>query len=249
MNNDEIINKNVQKHFSHAVLELNNLNSNESDLGLAYRSLGHIMRDIEYVIYMINKSYVKRGTKRVPEEICSMNLLPDGFIDIYKDITSCKTVDEIKEKSSLLIESVKEFLYKRGIQFSISCEESEVTLKQDITPKNLAGTYEEIYSNWKNKMMHAVTLNSRYLSFVTMTSCQEFYDEMHDMFNIPRIELLEYYNPDDLSGNVEAFNTCMAEWLKLYKQFGMEVNYYADLNELEGMYKKKKLEGNNNENI
>ena len=34
-------------------LELNNLKSNESDLGLAYRSLGHIMRDIEYVIYQI----------------------------------------------------------------------------------------------------------------------------------------------------------------------------------------------------
>jgi len=107
-------------------------------------------------------------------------------------------------------------------------------------PNNLFGTYEEIYSNWKNKMMHAVTINSRYLSFVTMNSCQEFYDEMASMFNIPQIELMANYNPDDLSSNVNCFNSCMEQWLALYRTHGVEVNYYANLSELENLYKPTK---------
>ena len=85
-------------------------------------------------------------------------------------------------------------------------------------------------------MIHAVSINSRYLSFVTMNSCQEFYDEMATIFNIPKIELISNYDPNNLSSNVEHFNNCMDKWLELYKTQGVEVNYYANLTELEKLY-------------
>ena len=31
---------------------------------------------------MINNSYIKKGTKRIPEEISRMKILPDNFLDI-----------------------------------------------------------------------------------------------------------------------------------------------------------------------
>ena len=86
-------------------------------------------------------------------------------------------------------------------------------------------------------MIHAVNINSRYLSFVTMASCQDFYDEMSCMFNIPKIELLGKYNPNDLVSNVNSFDECMEKWLELYKIYGVDVNYYKNISELDYLYK------------
>ena len=240
MQDDNLVLRNVQEHFNKVNFELIKLNQNEKDLGLAYRSLAHIIKEVEFIIYMINKSYVKRGTKRVPEEVCNMTDLPSGFIEIYSDITNCKSVDEIKEKANKLVGCIKDFLNKKGIKDMPIEEKTEATERKELMTNNLFGTYEEIYSNWKNKMIHAVSINSRYLSFVTMNSCQEFYDEMASMFNIPKIELMTYYNPDDLNSNVRYFNNCMEQWLNLYKKIGIEVNYYSKLEDLDYLYDKKK---------
>lgn len=240
MSDDDIVLQSVQNHFNKLNFELIKLNRNENDLGLAYRNLAHIIKEVEFIIYIANKSYVKRGTKRVPEEVCNMTNLPDGFVEIYSDITNCKSVDEIKEKATKLVSCITVFVGQKGIKYIPSVEEEKKIERKELMPNNLFGTYEEIYSNWKNKMMHAVTINSRYLSFVTMNSCQEFYDEMASMFNIPQIELMANYNPDDLSSNVNYFNNCMEQWLDLYRTHGVEVNYYANLSELENLYKPDK---------
>lgn len=240
MSNDNLVLKNIEAHFNKANYELDKLNQNENDLGLAYRSLAHIIKETEFIIYMANKSYVKRGTKRVPEEICNMKNLPEGFIEIYSDITNCKSVEEIKEKANKLVSCITTFVSEKGIKYTPTIEEKKESERKELMPNNLLGTYEEIYSNWKNKMMHAVTINSRYLSFVTMNSCQEFYDEMASMFNIPQIELMVNYNPDNLGSNVNFFNSCMEQWLSLYRTHGVEVNYYANLSELESLYKPDK---------
>jgi len=246
MNDDNLVLKNIQNHFNKANYELFKLTKNENDLGLAYRSLANIIREVEFIIYMANKSYVKRGTKRVPEEICSMSELPNDFIKIYTDITNCKSIDEIKDKANKLVGCITTFVSKKGIEYISTKEEKNETEKKELMPNNLFGTYEEIYSNWKNKMIHAVSINSRYLSFVTMSSCQKFYDEMYNMFNIPKIELIANYNSEDLNSNVNSFNKCMEEWLKLYKKHEIEVNYYANLNELENLYKPNKKRNEEN---
>lgn len=240
MSNDNLVLKNIQEHFNIANSETFKLNQNENDLGLAYRSLAHIIRETEFIIYMANKSYVKRGTKRVPEEISNMTDLPNGFIEIYSDITNCKSVAEVKEKATKLLSCITTFVNEKGIEYIPPAEKKKESKRKELMPNNLFGTYEEIYSNWKNKMMHAVSINSRYLSFVTMNSCQEFYDEMASMFNIPKIELIANYNPDDLGSNVNCFNNCMEQWLNLYRTHGVEVNYYANLTDLEDLYKPEK---------
>ena len=89
MNDDNLVLKNIEEHYNKLNFELDKLNKNNNDLGLAYRSLAHIIRETEFIIYMINKSYVKRGTKRVPEEICNMSYLPERFVELYLDVTNC----------------------------------------------------------------------------------------------------------------------------------------------------------------
>lgn len=240
MQNEELITKNISCYFSNALENLNELDS-VSDISIAYRLLAKIIKNVEFIIYMLNSSYVKGGTKRVPEEITNMKILPKNFIEVYSDIVNCSNIEDIKQKSRLLVNSVKELLDNRDISYSISVKEEIKSIKKDITSDNLKGTYEEIYSNWKNKMLHAFKINSRYLSFVTMAGCQEFYDDMYEQFNIPQINLIGKYKPDNLFDNIDSFNLAMSEWKNLYDQFGIDINYYNNLKELENLYSNKSL--------
>lgn len=240
MQNEELITKNISCYFSNALVSLNELD-NISDISIAYRLLAKIMKNVEFIIYMLNRSYIKRGTKRVPEEITNMKILPNDFIEVYSDIVNCSNIKDIKQKTRLLVNSIKILLDNRDIRYSTSIKNEIKSIKRDITSNDLKGTYEEIYSNWKNKMIHAVKINSKYLSFVTMASCQEFYDEMYEQFNIPQINLIGKYNPDNLFDNVDSFNFAMSKWKKLYDQFGIDINYYNNLEELENLYSNKFL--------
>lgn len=237
MNNDSLVFKNIQIHFNNLNDTFNKLKDIQNNISLAYKYLAEIISSSEYIIYMLNKTYVKRGTKRIPEEICNMAVLPNGFVDIYINITNCKTIDEIKEKATNLVICITKFLEPKGIKYMPDTSEKEETIeKKELKPENLIGTYEEIYSNWKNKMYHAITIKSGYLSFVTMNSCQNFYDEMASIFDIPSIGLIEKYNPDDLEANAKYFEECMEKWLELYKKNGIDINYYENLTELENLY-------------
>lgn len=236
MRNEEFVNKQVGRHFGASLTETACLD-NVTDIGVAYRIMARIIREIEFTLFMLNKTYVKRGTKRVPEEIASLEILPQDFLPIYNKIVNCKTLEEIKVRVDEIIKSVKALLDSMNISYEIKEASESVVAKREISAADLPGTYEEIYSNWRNKMYHAVDINSAYLSFVTMNSCQEFYDEMADDYDIPRIELLVNYNPDDKLANATFFDEALNEWKKLYDMFGLEINYYANLEEFENLYK------------
>lgn len=242
MGNTVLVNKHIGEHFSKVLSNVNSL-QNASNIGVAYRKLASIIKEIEFILFMVNRTYVKRGTKRVPEEIASLQVLPQDFLPIYNEIVNCKTLEEIQNKVLMLVSPIKNLLDSMNISYESTEENKNSLAKRAINATDLPGTYEEIYSNWKNKMYHAIDINSTYLSFVTMSSCQELYDEMADEFDIPRIELLANYSPDDLKGNATLFDNALSEWKKLYDMFGLEIQYYSNLEEFENLSKGNDRDG------
>ncbi len=240
MSDDELVMNSVRKEASKLSYNYRLLEET-GDMGVALRLLNKIIANVEYIIYMINRSYVKRGVKRIPEEIKGMDKLPLHFLDTYNIICNCDSLTYIKAGASSFMMDIDELLSEYGIEIEEEYVEDKDDTKLDLTADNLKGTYEEIYSNWKNKMHHAVDINSNYLSFRTMAACQEFYDEMAELFDIPRIELLIRYSPTDLVGNEVAFNEAMEEWKKLYTHVDLEVEYYDNLEDLDKLYEKKGL--------
>ena len=240
MNNDEVVFNSIRRQA--AMLSHNyRLLEETGDIGVALKLLNRIITNVEFIIYMINRGYIKRGVKRVPEEIKEMKKLPLHFLDTYSIICNCDSLTYVKAGASSFMMDMDELLSEYGIEIEEEYVEDKHVTKMELTADNIRGTYEEIYSNWKNKMHHAVDINSNYLSFRTMAACQEFYDEMTTLFDIPKIELLSKYSPTDLVGNEVAFNEAMEEWKKLYTHVGLEVEYYGSLDELDNLYSKKGL--------
>lgn len=182
---------------------------------------------IEFAIYMYNKTYIKKGVKRIPEEISTMKCIPIDFYKLYWKLIKAKDVEETKEISTMLMKALKEFANQM---------KDKVILKREISEDSIRGTYEEIYSNWKNKMYHAAHKEDTYLSLMTAASCQQFYNEMYSQYNIDKIDLMKNITPENLTLSAKAFDSAMEEYKKNYDRLSTEIKYYKDLDEFERKY-------------
>jgi hypothetical protein len=188
---------------------------------------------IEFAIYMCNKTFIKRGIKRIPEEISAMKYLPIDFNMLYSRLINAESVEETKEVSTRLMKAVKEFVKQM---------KPKVTTKKEISEADIKGTYEEIYSNWRNKMYHAANRDDAYLSLMTAASCQQFYDDMYSKYNIDRIDLMKNITRNNLTLWAEEFDNAMEQYKRNYESLGVPIRYYTNLEEFERNYHQTPLE-------
>lgn len=190
-------------------------------------STAGMLRYIEFAIFIYNKTYIKRGIKRIPEEISKMKYLPVGFNELYWKSIKAESVEEIKETSTMLMKAVKDFAKQM---------KDKVILKKQISVDNISGTYEEIYSNWRNKMYYAADKGDTYLSLMTAASCQQFYDEMYSEYNIDRIDLMKNITANNLTLSADAFDDEMEEYKRNYDRLNTKIKCYKNLDEFEKEY-------------
>jgi hypothetical protein len=182
---------------------------------------------LEYVIFLANKSYMKRGTRRIPAEIRALSRLPTNFLDDYQNLITARALEDIQSCSTQIMRTTR--------SFAMAIQES-VAAKKDITRHDLEGTYEEIFSNWRNKMHLAAHTDDAYLALMTMASCQEFYDEFATEYNIDRVRLFEEFQIDDLSRSAERFDAAMEQCRCLYTRVGEPVRSYSSIEAFEKAY-------------
>jgi hypothetical protein len=219
----------AEKFVNEAYKEYSNLMLSSKYAECKYAT-AKLLINIEYAIYMYNKAYVKRGIKRIPEDIVKMKNLPTNFHRLYWNCIKAKKVQEMKKTSTKLMKEVKNFAKQM---------KDRVTSKKKITKAAIIDTYEEIHSNWKNKMYHAADNNDAYLSLMTAVSCQEFYNEMHEEYHIDKIDLIKNISVDDLTLSAKAFDNAMKKYKKNYDKLNIKVKHYKDLDEFEKEYGKE----------
>ena len=158
--------------------------------------------------------YFKKGVKRNFEELALLNLPFDVKKLTLKVIESENTVD-LKENLTSLFKEAKAFL-------------NHETEKEEPTKENLAGTYEEMYSNWRNKMYEAAEKSDVYASFINSGSLQFMLMDIASEINIGKIDLLENFDPKNLYKNAENFDNALNIYLKEYEKIGMKPNIYKN---------------------
>jgi hypothetical protein len=217
---------NVQRHLENAMKEYANIMLSDSAAEGKYAS-AKMLVSIEYVLYMANKTYIKRGIRRIPEEIMAMKILPTNFLQDYHDVITARSIEEIKSCSTKVMKTTNAF---------VSELTGRVTAKKEITPESLEGTYEEIVSNWRNKMHRAAHTDDAYLSLMTMASCQAFYDEFAAEYNFDRVRLFEGFQIDDLFRSAELFDAAMEPFRCLYTRVGEPIRSYSSIEAFEKAY-------------
>ena len=231
MNDSEKNEKTIDKYLDSIISKKNSINKLEN-LNDLYKLVGSLMNDIENTLFINNKLYLFGGTKNILTEIYFMANIPDNFINEYEKILDLNNISDIKNWTNSIVSLLLNYFNKEDNNEVMYEVKDNKAIKEDISRNALVGTYEELYSNYYNKLLNAAKTNNKYLSFRTMIDAQGFFDEFTNQFNLPKFNLLEKYNPNNLMDNINAFMVLLSKWKTLYNQFQIDVEEYSSIEEL-----------------
>ena len=231
MNDSERNKKTIDKYLNSIISKKNTINKID-DLNELYKLVGSLMNDIENTLFINNKLYLFGGTKNILTEIYFMSNIPDNFIDEYQKILDLNDINDIKNWVNSIVNISLNYFNKEDNKEMMYETNSKKEVRENISKNVLMGTYEELYSNYYNKLLNAAKTNNKYLSFRTMIDAQGFFDEFTNSYNLPEFNLLEKYNPNSLMSNVDAFTILLNKWKTLYDQFQIQVEEYSSIEEL-----------------
>lgn len=213
--------------YYHSALEtLGKLFLSDTDGECAYLS-AILLYYIEYVVYLVNQSYVRHGIQGIPAEMASFHCLPEGFTGAYHKLILAEGAVNIQQAAKSLVKLAGDFL--TGLR-------NQLAPKPEISPEALKGTYEEAFSNWRWKMHRAAELDSPYLSLMTAASCQNYYDEFEARFQLPRFDLFSGFSIGNLLASAAEFDRVLEKFGHLYEKIGLKICRYSTLEEFEQDY-------------
>ena len=166
-------------------------------------------------VMLWNGTYLRRGVKRTFEELEGLDI-PDDFEQNVMKIVQAKNYIELGIAVGTLFKSVMRFTERR-------------TRKDEPTKESLAGTYEEMFSNWRNKMPEAAERGDAFASFMNLASLQFMFEGIMAENDIPKFSVLEEFDASDLSKNAKIFDDAMEDYRQEYERLGMEPVRYADV--------------------
>ena len=210
--------------------------------------IGAAIYYLENAVAMLNKRYFRLGVKRAYDELNGMEKKPDMFCELIEKVISAPTVDEAKEELMYLIKETTEIFVKEGLSLGKTIcvqdilEEKNETIFEDnesqndsnrkaVTAHALEETYEEMFSNWRNKMYFAAETENRHLAFMSLISFNAMLSEISSEWRIGDYNPLSGYTPADLYATAQAFDSTLKEYLEEYKKIGLEINRYANIDD------------------
>ena len=165
-------------------------------------------------IMLYHGTYFRRGVKRTFEELAALPL-DDRFVHTIQKVVVSKEVSELRNLLKGLILYAGSHVQRKSMKSAPS--------------EALSGTYEEMYSNWRNKVEAAAINNDPFASFMNMCSLQYMLLEIAGSVEIGSFDIMDVYDPDTLENNTEVFDRYLQKYEQVYQQAGIEVRRFADV--------------------
>ncbi len=159
--------------------------------------------------------YYRLGVKRTFDELAALEL-PFSMEGIAMSVILADSVDKVRSALTTAFITLRSYMHLPN-------------KKAPPTAKALAGTYEEMVSNWRNKMREAAERGDVFSSFMNLGSLQLMLRELSGEFAIEDMEIMGRFDAWDLVGNAEVFDAALERYSHEYVKLGMEVRRFADL--------------------
>ena len=178
-------------------------------------SAGAVIHLLLDVVMLHHGCYFRKGIKRTFEELTAL-ALP---FDMSKQCLSIIRAETAASIRAALIELMC------SVQACLAIENE----KSPPSPENLSGTYEEMFSNWRNKMQEAAEQNDLFSSFMNMVAFQFMDQEIADGASIDQQNLLADFVPQNLWHNAHAFDAALNRHLQEYQKAGIQPKRFANV--------------------
>lgn len=186
-----------------------------------HEELGQVRIDAFGVMYYLldalmlyHGAYFKRGVKRTFEELANLPI-GEEFPNTMKKIAASKDISELRDLAKNLLLYAENHTRREQPK----AEPSE----------GLAGTYEEMYSNWRNKVEEAAANQDTFASFMNMCNLHYMFSEIASETNIGTYNIMEEYNPDALEENVRIYDQYLKKYEEVYQKAGIAVKRFSDV--------------------
>lgn len=193
------------------------------DMPVILNAAGGVVYFSENAAAMLNKQYFHYGTKRAYEELKALKNRPENLVEIIESILSADSVSQMKIQLTLLMKEMRASFLK--------VYETIPVHKKASTAEALNGTYEEMYSNWRNKMYLAAETGNKHLAFMSLVSQNAMFSDISGETEIGVYNVWGVYDSKNLQKTAEMYDAVIAEYLKEYKKAGAEIKRYSDIDE------------------
>ena len=178
-----------------------------ADLGKARYFCGEMLHHLFDAIALLNGRYFRRGVRRVFEELEAMPRHPENLKEAVDEILCARDLSQLHARLAQLLRSVENLF-----------------VSEAAAPQPFPGTYEEMFSNWRNKMYLAAETGDRFLSFDSLCALNGMLMELDYHWNIPN-----KFDPNDLEANAKVFDEALDRFRKEYEKFGIAPAVYPSL--------------------
>lgn len=193
------------------------------NVGTVRYSAGKVLYNLINATVNLNNTYFKRGVKRYLEQLATFQYIPDGFEKKYMAVVCAKTIHEIRNASYEMLKCI----------IALYDEMYEKLVRKPVpTYDNLCGTYEELWCNYRNKVIASTEAKDKSYVYHVALGAQAFLDEMTQHRGTKKFDLMKYFDVDDLTSFKEAFFSVMDEYLEEYNQVGRKVERYDSIEQL-----------------
>ena len=187
---------------------------------------GAAIEFIENAVMLYNGQYFRKGTKRALDELKQLRLPFDLETRILA-VIQAETVEKIRERLTEVFVLTDEYL--------------QVPKKKELpSAQNLRGTYEEMYSNWKNKMVEAADRNDVYSSFMNLLSLQYMFHEITECIAVDDFEIMDKFNAQKPEENADVFDQALNKYLAEYEKAGICPRHFENVTEFAADFMSKK---------
>ena len=191
------------------------------DLGqVRVEALG-VLHYLMNALMIYHGRYFKRGVKKTFEELAVLPL-DDKFANNVQKLVLSKEIAQLRELLKTLLLYAEQHMHRE---------------KKKAEPSDLLiGTYEEMYSNWRNKMEEAAANDDAFSSYMNLCNLQFMLMGLSDEFDIGSYRLMDEYNPDSLEDNVRVFDHALQKYEAIYQRAGISVKRFKNVDEFVADY-------------
>lgn len=193
-----------------------------------HEELGQVRLDAYVIIHnlldaimLYHRTYFKRGVKRTFEELAALPI-EDVFTNALQGIAVSNNILELR------------VLLRELLLYAEKHTQEEKHLEEP--SNNLSGTYEEMYSNWRNKVEEAASNKDTYSSFMNMCSLHYMLSDISVKTNIGTYDIMEEYDPDNLENNIQIYDKYLEQYENEYRKAGINVKRFSNVNEFVSDY-------------
>ena len=191
-------------------------------------TIGQVRSDAYYTMLFISNAlmlhhgvYFKHGVKKTFEELSKLPV-DEEFSDNMRKTAAGKDVSELRA------------LLKNLVLYAENHVKRET--KKEEPSERISGTYEEMYSNWRNKVEEAAVNNDVFSSFMNMCGLDCMLSEISSEVNIGSLNIMEDYDPDCLEANIRTFDEYLEKYERICEKAGVTVKRFSDIDEFVADY-------------